>query len=131
MANAVTAGGFGGVERFVGDLYQVFGGLLPSEGGGDADADGGGADGFCFVRDHRGLDCFANAFGDAPGLAGGGLREDHEKLLSAVSSDVSGVGDDACDDAAKLFEDDVSGAVAEGVVDGFEVVDVDEKDGEG
>ena len=131
MADAVAPGGFGGVEGFVGDLDEVFGGLLPAEGGGDADADGGGVDGRSLAGDLSGLDCCSKLFGDAPGLAGGGLRKDDEELLSAVSSDASGVGDDVGDDAAKLFEHGVSGAVAEGVVDGFEVVDVDQEDGEG
>lgn len=131
MADAVAPGGFGGVEGLVCDLYQVFGGLLPAVGGGDADADGGGVDGRSLAGDLSGLDCCSKLFGDAPGLAGGGLREDDEELLSSVSADASGVGDDVGDDAAKLFEHGVSGAVAEGVVDGFEVVDVDQEDGEG
>src|SRR5437868_13968296 len=89
MTGAIASGGLGGVERFVGESDEFLGFLFPSEGGCDADADGGGDDGIAVVNDGGCFDDGANALGGDPGVGSVFLRQQDNELFSAVSADHS------------------------------------------
>lgn len=98
-------------------------------------ADGGDAGGHAragFDADEAGLlgEEADGAFGDGTGLGGGGIRKDEKELVPAVADGEVFLADALAEEVADETEEVVSGGVAEGVVEFFEVVEVDHDDGE-
>ena len=73
----------------------------------------------CFIR-----------FGDSEGILAGGLRQDEEELVASEAPEEIVGAKAAGDDFDDLPESGVACGVTGGVVDLFEVIDVDECDGE-
>ena len=64
------------------------------------------------------------------GDAAGGLGQDEEELVAAIAAEVVAPAEMGGDGFGDIAEGCIAGCVALNVIDGFEVVDVDEGDGE-
>ncbi len=126
--DAVAAVGFALVHALVGAVEAFFGGFF---GAGEYAADGDGdGDGFALVLEAAFFDEAAAAFGDAGEHVFGDVGQDDDEFFAAPTSHevegaqavVEGLGDHA--------EHVVADGVAVGVVDVFEVVDVDKQHAE-
>jgi hypothetical protein len=69
-------------------------------------------------------------FGDSQGIVAGGLRQDEEELVASEAPEEIIGAKAGGDDFDDLPESGVACGVTRGVVDLFEVIDVDECDGE-
>ncbi len=125
-AAAAASGSLGLIEGLVG-TGEDGGGVVGGDGLGDADADG---EGLAVGEEGELADGMVDAVGYDLGVLPGGLGEEEEELVAAESAEVV-VGAEALGDGVDYAaEGGVSGCVALGVVDGLEVVYVDEGDGE-
>lgn len=129
---------FGAVKGAVGVVDKGLGvGGAGGDGGGDAAADGGPASfggGDDFVAGEGGgagdLNEGADAFGDEEGGFGVGAWEEDDELFAADAGDEVVFDTEALlEEGGDALEDAVAVGVAEVVVDGFEVVDVDHDGG--
>ena len=129
---AIASVGFGEVEGFVGAGDE--GGWVVFEGSfGEADAEAEGGR-FAWKRDAwegDGGDGAVEALQGDDGLAGGGTGEDEEEFVATVAAEIVAVAKVSGDGVADVADGGIAGGVAEEIVDGFEVVDVDEGDGQG
>lgn len=122
-ADAVAAEALGSIEGIVGAVDEVIGGQTVVVSG-YADAAGDGERPGC--REHGSCrDGAAELFCTLHAVARGTTGQDDEEFLTAVAADEV-IGPHDFDEAFGRFaEDYITGGVAEGVIDVFEVVEVD------
>lgn len=120
--DGILAGLLCGVEGLVGGLGDVAGADV---GAVLADADADGKRDFVAFPDHGGAgDHLDHSFGDDDGIGQGGVGEDDCEFITAVSGGGVDLADAGADASADLLDGHVAGAMAVGVVDRFEAVDV-------
>ena len=131
--DAIASVVFGETKGVVGGLEQSaqIGGMF----GEACDTDGEGEmEGvfFCFVgREAQGGDVLSQAICKTQGSRGIGFFEQDSEFFSAVSGSGIGFANDLCDGIAKLKEDFIADEMAVGIVDLFEVIEVEHQDRKG
>ena len=128
--NAVAACAFGGIHGAVGAVEHggpaiVFGQTL-----GDSHADSG-TDEAVLVGKAQLVNDEAKVLGDGDSVSGLAVREQEEELFSAGTGEDVGWSQMLFEQVDEGAEEGVSCAMAVGIVDEFEVIDVDGDDGEG
>ena len=124
-SDAVAACSFGVVERHIGASKHGDGGFAGS-GKGEADAE---SDGESEPGDNQTAYRVFHPFGDSQGIIAGGLRQDEEELVASEAPEEIIGAKAAGDDLDDLPESGVACSMTRRVVDLFEVIDVDERDG--
>ncbi len=117
------------VEGRVGHSDHRFRLVFAREAGGYAEAGGDLHEGFS-IHDMGGLHGAAQLLGAAAGAFKVGVGKDDEEFLAAVAANRVVGADGLAEDCGHFFENPIANHMAEGVVDGFEVVDIGEDDAE-
>jgi len=125
-AAAVAAVGLGLVERFVGARNQGDG-VVVGNGFGESDAQG---ERFGAGDQVEAADGLVEPFRDTDSDVAWSLGQDEQELVATVAAEVIAPAQVLGDGFCHLAQSGIACGVALDIVDGFEVVDVDEGDGE-